>query len=403
MKRLFNLLLSVSLLTSPFSLLAEIETETISTRIVGGEESDSGEWPAMVSLKYYGFHFCGGTLIAEQWVLTAAHCMFDYQDTRLSASDITATVGEYDLSSATPSTNIERIFTHPDYNSTTRFDDIALLKLATPVESDTIAMADLASTTGLIAAQYPATVIGWGSTVGYEPGQTVTPYYPDILNEVEISLYTDQQCTEILDQFYDTDTMICASVPDGGKDACQGDSGGPLMVDTNYGWQQIGVVSWGVGCATADYPGVYTRLARYDDWINDLIKTYTTFSISVSTEFSQVSVNNSETIQATVKNYSYYDANFSYQIEGSDYFSFDAESVCETVAAHSSCDFSVTYAPLDNGTHTATITVTTEDILDAIPQKLELYGEPKSSSSGGSLGSFALLLLPLLFMRRYYP
>ena len=400
MKKLFISLFPVSLLLSSFPLLAEIETETITTRIVGGEESDSGEWPAMVSIKdkLHNYHFCGGSLIAQQWVVTAAHCMYD-DGNLLSASDITATVGEYDLYSSpiTPPANIELILVHKDYDPTTQVNDIALLKLAEPVTNESISITSLTSTNELIAQQAPATVIGWGSTVSYAPDKTVQPDYPYILNEAEISLYTDQQCSDSLGTNY-TNTMLCAGVPGGGKDACQGDSGGPLMVNTNDGWQQIGIVSWGYGCATPEYPGVYTRLAIYDDWIKFLENKYTTFSIPVSVEFSQIPVGESETQLITVDNYSYNEANFTYEFAGSEYFSFDA-SGCETIAAHSSCEFTVTYTPLSNGSHTATITINTDDIADAIPQELKLYREAKSSSSG-SLGVLTLLLLPLLFMRR---
>lgn len=405
MKQLFNIFLSVSLLSISFPILADIETQTISTRIVGGDQSDFDEWPSIVSLKfkYNDFHFCGGTLIAEQWVLTAAHCMFDLP---LSASEISATVGEYDLSSSpiTPATDIEQIFTHPDYNPTTQINDIALLKLSTSVDNATVAMVDLPLTVDLIALEYPTTALGWGSTVGYTSGEIVVPIYPNILNEVEVPLNTDQQCSENLNGINTnyTEEMICAGLPEGGKDACQGDSGGPLMVDSNDGWQQIGIVSWGFGCAAENSPGVYTRLALYADWINYLIKTYTTFSITVITEFSQISVNNSGTKQITIENYSDNEANFTYEFAGSEYFSVNA-SACETVTAHSSCQFPVTYAPLDVKTHTATITVNS-DIPNAIPQKSELYGKPLTeSSSSGSLGLFTFLLLPLLFIRRSYP
>ena len=408
MKRLFNILLSATLLAISFPILADIEEQTISTRIVGGVESTPTQWPSIVSLKYKGYidgHFCGASLIAKQWVVTAAHCMFDEQDLPRIASEISATVGEYDLSSSpvTPATDIELILTHRDYDSNRQINDIALLKLATPVENDTVAIIELPLTVALIADQYPATVLGWGSTVGYASSQPPTTDYPDILNEVEVPLNTDQQCTTSLGTNY-TAEMLCAGLPEGGKDACQGDSGGPLMVNTNYGWQQLGIVSWGFGCAAENSPGVYTRLALYANWINYLVETYTTFSITDFTEFSQTSENNSDVKQITIENYSDNEANFTYEIAGSEYFSFDAAD-CERVAAGSSCPFPVTYTPLDNaGHHDATITVNS-DIPYAISQKSKLYGVPYKvvSHSSGSLGFFAFLLIPLLFVRRYYP
>ena len=312
------------------------------------------------------------------------------------------TVGEYDLSSspATPSTDIEQIFTHPDYDLNTQVNDIALLKLAMPVANDTVTMADLPLTVELIAQPYPAAIaLGWGSTEGYSSTQPPTSNYPDILNEVEVPLNTDQQCLANLGTNY-TKEMICAGVPEGGKDACQGDSGGPLMVNNNNSWQQIGIISWGFGCAAPDSPGVYTRLAVYADWINSISKQ---MSITAYTEFLRASIERSYSKQITVSNNSDSEANFTYEIEGADYFSFNTDG-CETIAASSSCQFPVTYTPLDdNGPHQAIITVTS-DIPDAESQKAKLYGEPlNSGGSSGSLGFFTFLLLPLLFMRRHYP
>jgi secreted trypsin-like serine protease len=399
MKRLLYIL--SALLAVFFSISANIKAETISTRIVGGEESTPSQWPYAVSLKYNGTHFCGGTLIAQRWVLTAAHCMYDSQDAPLQLANLTATVGEYDLSSspATSSSALEQKFIHPDYDLNSQINDIALLKLATATDNEAVIMVDMPSTNEFITQEYPVTAIGWGSTVGYDSGQPVVPIYPDILNEVEVFLYTDEQCEYVLGTNFQSEVMICAGLPEGGKDTCQGDSGGPLMVNSNYGWQQIGITSWGYGCAAPDSPGVYTRLALYNDWLN---KTISPFYITASTNFLTTSVNNSDIKQLTISNNSDNDAYFTYAIAGSEYFSFDT-SACETIAAKTSCQFPVTYAPLDNGPHSATITVTS-DISEASAQRSELYGKPffPPKKSSGSLAILTILLMIPLTACRYF-
>jgi len=404
MKQVLASLLATALLAVSLPALATTAEPTISTRIVGGTQSSSEQWPSVVSIKYKAYkdgHFCGGSLISEQWVLTAAHCMFDGQNLPLNAYEIVATVGEYDLNSSplTPSTNISQIYTHPDYDPTSVNNDIALLKLSSPVSNSTISLINLDDTAYLIAQQNPATVIGWGSTIAYDPDQIVTPEYPDILREVEVPLNTDQQCSDSLGSIY-TKQMICAgNIEEGGVDACQGDSGGPLMVERNYGWQQLGIVSWGAGCASVGSPGVYTRVAVFDDWIGSLTRT---FWITSVTQFLSTSVDSSSVKQIKVDNNSDSSASFTYSIAGSEYFSFDA-SLCSTIAAHNSCQFPVTYAPLDNNIHSATITVSST-IAGTEIHKSELYGVPLVlSRSSGSLGFSVFLLIPLILVRHCYP
>ncbi|MGB5445473.1 MAG: serine protease [Psychromonas sp.] len=276
MKCLLTYLFSTFLAT--LSLPSMVAAAEISTRIVGGEESEIDQFPWAVSLKDSATlaHFCGGSLIAKQWVLTAAHCLINNNnDTAKSAAKITATVGEYDLDSipATPSIEIEQFYIHPDFNSTTQVNDIALLKLATAVDDPSlIEPFSIENTIAAVTSQRSVTALGWGSTVAYNPNETVDPDYPNILNHVEIALFTDHMCSSALGNNY-TAEMLCAGLEDGGKDSCQGDSGGPLVINQDGSWQQIGIISWGNGCAAEGYPGVYTRLALYEEWVNGILWT----------------------------------------------------------------------------------------------------------------------------------
>ena len=422
MNNLLKIILYTTLLMGTLSPQAGAST-LISTRIVGGVQSSAGDWPSIVSLQYTGTaayygQFCGATLIAEQWVVTAAHCMFDQSDAALKTTDFNAAVGQYDLKSTiiTPTTNIAEIIVHPNYNKVTAENDIALLRLASPVNNEFMASVSQSETADLIQTENDVTVIGWGSTVGYDPNEDVTPIYAVKLREVSLPLNTDQQCTTHLGASYKT-SMICAALPEGGKDSCQGDSGGPLMVATNLGWQQIGIVSTGAGCAAAGYPGIYTRIAYFSDWIKSF--TERSFSVTETVKFFTTPVNSSEIKPITITNDTYSSATFNYTISESDSFSID-EMACASINEQSSCQLAVTYAPLDNNVHQATITVTSS-IIGAEPKTTELSGTPyvapiihetpvtpetpettASGSGGGSLGLFSLLLLPFVFIRRYY-
>lgn len=227
-------------------------------RIIGGTESTPDTYPWMVSLQSKdGEHFCGASLIDKQWVLTAAHCVNED-----SANDIQVVVGEYDLNTndtAQQARDVSEIHYHKEYGDD---HDIAILKLASPVTNSPVSvatpelMAELAAGTHL-------RVMGWGnrSTDGED--------FPNILHEVTVPLADHATCkTNYQPEGIEiTDNMVCAGFADGGKDSCQGDSGGPLLVQKDNQWFQAGIVSFGVGCAQANFFGVYTKASNYLSWI----------------------------------------------------------------------------------------------------------------------------------------
>lgn len=342
------------LLQSPL-LLAE--NETISTRIVGGQQSTEGQWPWIVSVSAGGYA-CGGTLINSNTVLTAAHCLFDENKNAISINDITVAVGEYDKTSqpATPRITILKKDIHGSYNPDDNGsgNDIALLHLTTPVTGVTpIDLLDVNSANNAVNQESDVTTIGWGSTVGYAPSEQKEPEYPSILREVELPLQTDAMCSSNLGSSYDANTMICAGLPQGGTDACQGDSGGPLVYNDAGTWKQIGVVSWGAGCASAGNPGVYTRLANYADWIANLTNT---LAIDNQLTFPYLAINNSATEQLLVTNNASEEAQLTFSLSGSDQFSY-AQDTCTVIAPDTSCSLAITYNATTNDTSQATLSI----------------------------------------------
>ncbi len=225
-------------------------------RIVGGQPAGPGEYPFMAALMSNGYQFCGGSLVAPNWVLTAAHCV---QGER--ASDVQILLGSNDLNSGGQRIGAKRLIVHPAYNGGT--PDVALIELNQSAAQQPVSLLEPGSS--LDDPGKAATVIGWGLTS--ENGGA-----SDTLMEVQVPIVSDTICNQAYGGYVDTPQEICAGLAEGGKDACNGDSGGPLFVaGNNGGFFQAGVVSWGDGCARANAYGVYARVSAQKDWIDSYV------------------------------------------------------------------------------------------------------------------------------------
>ncbi|KAM8820314.1 transmembrane protease serine 6 [Eudromia elegans] len=233
------------------------------SRIVGGADSVEGEWPWQASLQVRGHHICGGTLIADRWVISAAHC---FQEERLASPSVwTIYLGKY-LQNATSHTEVsfkvERLFLHPYYEEDSHDYDVALLQLDHPViSSPSIQPICLPAPSHLFEPGLHCWITGWGAI---KEGGRIS----NTLQKVDVQLIQQDICSEAY-HYMISPRMLCAGYHKGKKDACQGDSGGPLACKEPSGkWFLAGLVSWGMGCARPNYYGVYTRITQVLGWMN---------------------------------------------------------------------------------------------------------------------------------------
>ena len=230
--------------------------------IVGGSAALDGEFPFLVKLNVAignTNYLCGGSLLADTWVITAAHCLEG-----AAASGVSIRAGSNQKSSGGEVISASRLFTHPDYDNFTLDNDIALIELSTAVTAPKTGTINplTSNETSVMPEGSAVWVAGWGTTSFLGSGTE------DLL-KVSVDVSYRDACAEN-SGYYDselTDNMLCAGVPGGGQDACQGDSGGPLFRYDNNEFWLAGIVSWGEGCALANYPGVYARVANFDNWI----------------------------------------------------------------------------------------------------------------------------------------
>merc|ERR1712168_163926 len=228
-------------------------------KIVGGEEAEPHEFPWQVSLrrKSDNFHFCGGSVLNENTVISAAHCTVIWE----SADEVVVVAGEHDktVDEGTEQTvDVSKLTVHENYQQGHAFEnDIALWSLAAPLEMNEFVAAVPLPTQGQ-DSQGSCTVTGWGTLSS--SGST-----PNVLMKVDVPVVSDGTC-RLEYPFSIADSMICAG--ETGKDSCQGDSGGPMICYNADGSGYLGgIVSWGRGCGGIYSPGVYTEVSYFVDWL----------------------------------------------------------------------------------------------------------------------------------------
>uniref|UniRef100_A0A1L8DQP6 trypsin n=1 Tax=Nyssomyia neivai TaxID=330878 RepID=A0A1L8DQP6_9DIPT len=222
-------------------------------RIVGGYVINIQDAPYQLSLQRYNWHICGASLISDSYILTAAHC------TSGSTADSFTVRAESSFHGRDGVVHkIKRIIQHPQFDYSTIDYDFSILELETPVTfNERLRPIGLPEQDEDVPDNTALLVSGWGNTQNSQESR-------EHLRAAIVPKSNDKVCNTAYKAYGGiTPRMICAGLPQGGKDACQGDSGGPLAHEDVL----VGVVSWGYGCAVPGYPGVYSRVASVRDWI----------------------------------------------------------------------------------------------------------------------------------------
>ncbi|XP_030380037.1 transmembrane protease serine 9 [Scaptodrosophila lebanonensis] len=248
-------------------------------KIVGGSEAERNEMPFMVSLTRRGGHFCGGTIIHERWILTAGHCICNGLQKIMKAGQIQGVVGLHSIREYLNDIDVDRqalrvdfknIVPHPNYACNNVKHDIALLELASPISfTPHIQPSCVSSEKGPRNLEHEyATVSGWGWTQENQAeGERA-----DVLRKATVKIWDNEACERSYHALGKSNTIsdsqLCAGYENGRIDSCWADSGGPLMSKEHH---LLGVVSTGIGCARPGLPGIYTRVSKYVQWIQNVI------------------------------------------------------------------------------------------------------------------------------------
>ncbi|XP_057370014.1 serine proteinase stubble-like [Daphnia carinata] len=244
-----------------------------SARIVGGTTTQYGQWPWQVSLRQWRtatfLHKCGAALLNENWAITAAHCVDNVQP-----DDLLLRMGEYDLATDEEDypyieRKVQIVASHPQFDSRTFEYDLALLRFYDPVRfQPNIVPICLPPPSEVDFVGRTAYVTGWGRL--YEDGPL-----PSKMQQVSVPVINNTDCESMYRRAgyveHIPNIFICAGYADGKRDSCEGDSGGPMVIQEGQSWVLAGVISWGIGCAEANQPGVYTRISEFREWIDKII------------------------------------------------------------------------------------------------------------------------------------